>query len=410
MSNKQAPKTATTSGWIDSACITQVVQAYDVGPKKQSSPCGWTVPRLVTSLLISTPNIGLAPGVSENKIWSKGPIGDVTRSLLKSGVISRPAPNDSTIEQVLLQSKEEADRYCSHLRNKFRELRQNTDTNNWMHWGIHSAWEEHAQNFGGLIDTVFIRQMAQILETSEKELQKLQLQTTKPNIVKELVKKQPNTDLFNMTYNCFLLGALLRGLYHNLLATYQGEQIAHHPLRTAFLPATEGKHFLFDQTNVENYLTNIILHDALCEKAVGTRLSRWARNIERIRTLNEPYLEDIDLRPKTDPELAKKKACEAAKSAEIFVRPRELEEFLARTAKVPIDIGSYLLTPFVGYSITGLEYFGIKTDELIRKGVRAYYGRRRRLSKLAESPPGGISTYKQIVSTREDLCGTLTDV
>lgn len=409
MTSKKTQKDATTSGWVDSASVTHVVQAYDVWPKK-SFPCGWTVPRLVTSLLISPNNIGLAPGVSENKILSKGPIGDVTKGLLKSGVISRPATNDSMIKKALCQSQEQANIHCSYLRRKFSELRQSNETQLWMDWSIRSAWEEHAQNFGGLIDTEFISQLARILETTEKDLRKLQLQTSKPATVKELVKLQPDTDLFNMIYNCFLLGLLLRGFYHDFIAKRRAEHIAHHPLRMAFLQPTQGEPLVFDQTSTENYLTNIVLHDALCEKTLKGRLERWVNNIKRIQEANIPHHEKIDLREKDEPELALEKAVEAAKTVNIYVHSNELEEFLAGTAKATIDIVSYLLTPFVGYSNTGLEYFGVKTDELIRKGVRAYCGRRSRLSKLGESPPGRISTYKQILSTYQDLCGTSISV
>jgi hypothetical protein len=405
-SNRQTPNTSTTPGYIDSASITHVVQAYEVHPN-ESYPCGWTVPRLVTSFLISTKNIGLAPGTAEdakNKIWSEGPIGDVTRNLLKSGIISRPPLDDAMQKKVLRQTQHQVSTNYENLRRRFNDLRQKDETQHWMDWSIRSAWEEHAQNFGSLIDRALVPQLAQILEANDKELYILHKETGKPDIVKNLVKRQPDTGLFKMTYNCFLLGALLRGFYHDLVATHSEQQIVHHPLREAFLPPTHGESFVFDQTKVENYLTNIVLHDALKERTLKGRLSRWANNIGKLRYMNIPGYEKIDLRPPEDPDIAKERATNAAKTVGIIAHPIEVEEFLARTAKATIDLGSYLLTPFVGYSNTGLEYFGVKTDELIRKGVRAYYGRHSRLSKLAESPPGRISTYKQVVSTQEDLC------
>jgi len=405
MSNKRDPNTTTTFGFIDSASITHVVQAYEVFPDK-SYPCGWTVPRLVTALLISTENIHLAPGTSKNiKIWSKGTIGDATRNLLRSGIMSRPSVSDAIQQRVLQETQNQATRECENLKRRFSNLRQNDETQHWMDWSIRSAWEEHAQNFGGLIDEKLIPQLALILETSQKDLLKLQKQTSKPEVVKDLVKRKPNTELYHMTYNCFLLGALLRGLYHELVAKYHEEQIVHHPLRIPFLPQLKGESFIFDQTTVENHLINIVLHDSLCEKTTEGRLSRWAENIRKIRDANRHGYWQIDIRPRAEPNDTLRQAVDAARTLGLVVHSKKLEEFLAKTAKATIDIGSYLLTPFVSYSDTALEYSGVKADELTRKGVRAYYGRRSRLSKLAESPPGRISTYKQTITMREDLCG-----
>lgn len=201
------------------------------------------------------------------------------------------------------------------------------------------------------------------------------------------------------------------------MATYRREQIAPHPLRTAFLPTTEGEHFLFDQTSVENYLTNLILRDTLCEKVVGARLSRWATNIKKIRHANRPgrWPVGFDLRPREEPDLAKEAAVKAAQTVGIYVEPHAFEKFVAKPAALVLEL---VLTPFVSRPVSmglsagkhALEYLGVGAEDLRRKAARVICGRRRRLSKLAESPPGCISTYKQVVSTQEDLCGTLSNV
>jgi len=193
MSSKKASKTTTTSGWIDSASITQVVQAYEVGPKKESSPCGWTVPRLVTSLLMFTENMGLAPGTAErarSKIWSRGPIGDITRNLLRSGIMSRPALSDAVQKKVLQQTQHEIDAECENLRRRFNDLRQRSETQNWMDWGIRSAWEEHAENFGSLVDEALIPQLARILDVTVREVRTAHKETSKPETVKNLAKTE----------------------------------------------------------------------------------------------------------------------------------------------------------------------------------------------------------------------------
>ena len=279
-----------------------------------------------------------------------------------------------------------------------------------MDWSIRSAWEEHAQNFGSLVDKGLIPQLAQILDTPNKELLKVYKETSKPDMVKDLVKRQPNTELFKITYDCFLLGALLRGLYHELVATYSKQEISHHPLREAFLPQTQGEGLVFDQTNVENYLTNIVLHDALCEKKTRRRLKRWANNVGKIRAKNKPGHWEIDLRPRDDPDEAKEAAIKAAKTVGILAHPRKVEEFIEGIVGLAVNATtSFLLKPFPGFLVGALGN-RLQKENLVKQGLRVLYGRRNRLLKLAESPPGRISTYQQMLSTYEDLCGVSISV
>lgn len=122
MSHKRASNnTANTFGHIDSASITQVVQAFDVYPR-ESVPQGWDIPLFVTSLLISTLNIGLAPGISRTKILSEGPIGDVTRKLLSSGIMARRKPSPKTREKTVKEIKERIHTCSSEFGNKFESL------------------------------------------------------------------------------------------------------------------------------------------------------------------------------------------------------------------------------------------------------------------------------------------------
>ena len=59
---------------------------------------------------------------------------------------------------------------------------------------------------------------------------------------------------------------------------------------------------------------------------------------------------------------------------------------------------------YYGFLVGALEN-RLQKENLVKQGLRGLYGRRNRLLKLAESPPGRISTYKQTITTREDLCG-----
>lgn len=388
--------TENTYGWIDSMSITQVVQAFEVWPR-DSLPFGWYVPATVTTLLICTDNIGLAPGLSSSKIVSSGPIGLATRQLIRSGVLSRPAFADSTRKLAVSQTQQRVGRYFDRLRNQYHRLLEqySEDVQGWMDWSIYSAWVEHAQNFGSLIDAEFIPQLARILDATEKDLRDLQKSINSPDVVRDLVRRQPDTDTFNMTYDCFLLGALLRGLYHDYLARQSGQQVAHHPFREALLPKMATESLAYEETNVESYLTNIVLHSALSENKLESRLIRWADNIGRIRAANRPGYEIIDLRPREDPNLAKKEAVRAAKTVGIDVYQRWFQEGANAIPALGVAAaGSFLLHPYAGFALGAAYYFASRKIDVGKRVARGIYARSGRLSRLAESPPGRILRHK----------------
>ena len=387
--------TEKTFGWIDSMSITQVVQAFEVYPRS-SFPYGWYVPGAVTILLICTDNIGLAPGLSTGRIVSSGPVGFLTRELIRAGVLSRPDFVSSVRKLAIRQAQQRVNRYCDRIINDYRRLLAGNLENvrGWMDWSIRSAWIEHTQNFGNLIDAQFIPQLARILNVTEKDLLDLHKLTGSLDAVKHFVRRQPNTDAFNMTYECFFLGALLRGLYHDYLARQGTQQVAHHPFREVFLPKTATQSLAYAETNVESYLANIVLHSALLEKKLESRLARWADNIGRIRVANRPGYEEIDLRPVEDPDLAKKKAIEAAKTVGIDVHPRWAEEAANALPALGVGVAGFLLNPFVGFAISAGHYFVSRKIDIGKRVARKIYARSGRLSRLAQSPPGRISRPK----------------
>lgn len=387
--------TVETFGWIDSMSITQVVQAFEVWPKS-SSPYGWYVPGAVTVLLIFTDNVGLAPGLSARKTVSSGPVGFLTRELIRAGVLSRPDFVNSVRKLAIRQTQHRVNRYCDKIINDYREFlaRNLEDVRGWMDWSIRSAWVEHTQSFGNLIDAQFIPQLARILDVTEKDLLDLHKLTGALDVVKHFGRRQPNTDAFNMTYECFLLGALLRGLYHDYLARQGTQQVAHHPFREVLLPKTATQSLVYEETNVESYLANIVLHSTLLEKKLECRLARWADNIGRIRAANRLGYEEIDLRPIEDPDLAKKKAMEAAKIVGIAVHPRWAEEAANALPALGVGAAGFMLDPFAGFAIGGGYYFISRKIDIGKKVARKIYARSGRLSILAQSPPGRISRPK----------------
>ena len=109
----------------------------------------------------------------------------------------------------------------------------------------------------------------------ENNVKKLHEETIQRSIVKALSKQNKETDFYKDVLNCFLVGALLRGMYHDNVAGVSGRQVAHHPIRCSFLSDLNTQPLLFEPPRTEAYLSHIVLHDALIgEKKFKNRLDR----------------------------------------------------------------------------------------------------------------------------------------
>jgi len=394
MPNKRASNTASTFGHIDSASITQVIQAFDVYPR-ESVPQGWNIPLFVTRLLIFTRNIGLAPGISTTKILSEGPIGDVTRKLLSSGIMARKKPRPETKERTLKEITEQIHIYTSEFENKFESLMMEEKVIGWSDWSRRRAWVEHFQNSGTLVDERFIPEIALISNIGQKDVIKLHRETSRQQVVKALSRQESITDFSDKVSRCFLVAALLRAMYHDNVARGR-YQVEHHPIRCSFLHGLNAQPLLFDPPRAA--LSHIVLHDALIgEKKFENRLDRWVENIKKLREANASGDEKIDLRPKESPELAFEKGLEAAQIVGISSIPRDIDDLVPRSLGVVFGkVFEVVLTPFIGASaaIAG-EIVENHAEHLTTRGLQKLYGSHHHLAKLAESPPGRLSFYRR---------------
>jgi hypothetical protein len=93
-----------------------------------------------------------------------------------------------------------------------------------------------------------------------------------------------------------------------------------------------------------------------------------------------------------------------AKTVGILAHPRKVEEFIEGIVGFAVNATtSFLLKPFPGFLVGALGN-RLQKENLVKQRLRVLYGRRNRLLEFAESPPGRISTYKQTITKREDLC------
>ena len=116
--------------------------------------------------------------------------------------------------------------------------------------------------------------------------------------------------------------------------------------------------------------------DALQERTLEGRLSRWANDIGKIRTANIPGRWDIDLRPRNDLDEAKNAAIKAAKTVGILAHPRRVEEFIEGIVGLAVNAStSFLLKPFIRFLVGALEN-RLQKENLVKQGLQVLYGRR----------------------------------
>jgi hypothetical protein len=314
--------------------------------------------------------------------------------------MARRIPAPQIRESALRETKEKIYTSPSEFKKRFEGLlrQEGDEVTGWLDWGRHGAWVEHLQNFGTLVDEHFIPEIALLLNMGENDVEKLHKETSRRSIVEALSKQNEETDFYKDVLNCFLVAAMLRGMYHDNIAQGSRRQVAHHPIRWPFLPDLPTEPLLFDASMTEGLLATLVLHDALSEKKLDDRLSRWAEKIAKIRDANRRGDEIIDLRPKENPNLALRGAVDAAKKVGIYVIPRKLEYFLPKVFGVGTGkVVECVLTPFIGMPATiHGEVVEAYAEDLSRKGLRELYGRHCRLAKLAKSPPGRLSIYRRI--------------
>ncbi len=267
----------------------------------------------------------------------------------------------------------------------------------WEQWAIEHAWVDHSYRLNGLFNAEMIDELALVLKVQSNDLRTLWTKTTDLQQVKNWSRGQGLDTDFELARDAFMAAAILRGRFHDFIASQMQWQIMHHPIRQHILiPLSKGTGYRIPEA-VE-YLAQIIANSAMKEQKPKDRILSWTENI---RATQEAYCQNV-IPEIVNPELRQEKALElaikTAKKLQIRVYPRSLENQL----EWAMMSGATLVTSLLGLWIVfpwGALAGGVIGVGAWISGMSKPWGKRAaqalklttgHLRELATSKPGRI--------------------
>jgi len=277
------------------------------------------------------------------------------------------------------------------------ETKQEKGYPHWEQWVIQHAWVDHSYRLNGLFNAEMMDELALILNVQSNDLKTLWTKTKDLQQVKDWSQGRNLDSDFELIRDAFIAATIIRGRFHDFIASQMQWQIVHHPIRQHILiPLTEGTGYRIPEA-VE-YLAQIIVNSAMEEKNPKDRILCWTENI---RLAQEAYCQNV-IPEILNPELRQKEAqdlaIKIAKKLQIRVYRRSLENQL----EWAIVLGTTLTTSLLGLWIVfpwGALAGGVIGAGAWISGISKPWGRRAaqalklttgHLRELTTSKPGRI--------------------
>ncbi|MBI5779824.1 MAG: hypothetical protein HZA49_10295 [Planctomycetes bacterium] len=379
-----------SEGYIDSASVYEIISFYRNDQPKEWYGWTWRGAVETTCAIINMQNLKMAPAPSRNEGPATGEYEHLTKSL--SSTITHIKPNSEIQRLAINATKKWANKNTKRIVNVYGELKADRENfSKWINLAVKHAWVEHSKRLRGLFNAEFIPQLALILNIEKRELERIRRLSCDLKILKDYSNRIPNDSEFRTMWDCYIVSALIRGVYHDYVAKKSKYQIIHHPFRVPVLDKLNSSASSdYDISNTQNYFASIILASAYAEKTPNNRISCWAENVLKAR--NAMSYEYIDLPSKHHDTIALNLAVESARKIGIRTYSRRTEKIL----NIICDCGVGLLKMFtLNPWIAPTEIVLKETMEIRRLGTIVagkVYGTEKKLSELGRSVPGRIET------------------
>lgn len=276
-----------TTGLVDSATVSQVVQCLDRG---MTSQYPWSLRTVIdfTALLMREDHMALAPGLMLPKsivVDNQDLLIDIMSS---NGLIASLSMFDeNTVHSATRRSKQWIGRgtHIAAVRTEVEELMADrTNFQNWIDWAAPNAWHAHSRRLGGLFDGTYLPYVAHILDISVGEALHLHSRSTDPKEISRLVAVR-NQDFEQMT-RAYVASSIIRGRYHDEVARLEGLQLTRHPLRGMVAKMRTGRAVAEIQVPLAaTCLACIVIYGAVKQRRLEDRLRCWVDNVRRVRGL-----------------------------------------------------------------------------------------------------------------------------
>jgi len=389
-------------GFIDSAYIMNAISALTCHKNYEEwSEWEWKSITEVTEALVFNHHLRIAPGPSPSKLEAAQSELYVCYDLAckqLGRIIEDIYPIDVKIQELakkvfnewLLKNVEDA-------RGAITETKQEKSYPHWEQLAIEHAWVDHSYRLKGLFNAEMIDELAFILEAPPNDLRSLWKKTTDLQQVKNWSQGRNLDSDFELAKDAYIASAILRGRFHDFVASRMQWQIMHHPIRRHILVSlSQGVGYRIPETG--EYLAQIIANSAMEEQKPKDRILCWTENI---RTVQEAYCQDIIpeiLNEELKQEKARDLAIKTAKKLQIRVYPHSLENQLELAVMSGITLGTSLLGLWIVFPWGALAGGVIGVGAWI-SGMSKPWGRRTaqamklttgHLRELVTSKPGRI--------------------
>jgi hypothetical protein len=369
-------------GFIDSASIHSALAVLKLGRTRDLS--AWERQCLLeTTDLLLFHDIGMIPG----------PGGYRGASGLYTHVISGlPSLEERKFQRdrALRSTKAWLARDRQALGKAWTQLQSQPEFPAWSAMARNLFWVDHVRMHESLFNEEFGPHLAHVLNCSEAELRRLRTASQSEQVVRDWLRKDLANAETRLVNDAYVLSGLIRGRFHEYVASSSGLHLCSHPFRKAIGRdlATTPAESVF---NSEEYFVKAVIGSALQETTEERRVKTWVANLGRARRAIQ--LQQLALPQTVLDSDAERLAAQAAKTCGITSTYERVRRELDAAAAlgvgglVTLAISPWLglVTPFVPHMYRYSRGHGVGDDL-----SRLAFDTTRRFRRLARSVAGRI--------------------
>lgn len=375
-------------GYIDAGSLSGAVAAFNFAEPKDTYSWAWQNAIEVTSALIGTRHIRVSP--EPNPIRPPtAPYGPVFQEF--SQVLDIVQPPEVVLSSAYDSTKELVNKYQIKIKQIYaRHQKDQKGFGNWLDWVISNSWSNHAARKGGVCDSVFLPEVAEILKITETDLREVQKLSACPTTLKSIARTQSPAYLFAILVDAFVISAIIRGIYYACVAHKMSIQLLCHQIREAlFSNSSPQNNIEYRVSNTEHFLATIIVASAYREKNQRQRINEWSNSLFKAR--QAVHEEKVDLRFRKFDDVALDEAIRIAKLLDIRTKSKWIDKGINAGSAIGVGIlTSFVLSPWAGFFCglaSGAAMDRFKVGDKATRLLETDYG----LKSLAAASPGNIS-------------------
>ncbi len=310
---------------VDSASLHELVRL--LGEQRLDDRKEWerASVAMVSALLVAAPYITVAP--SPTRVHAiQGPFQRLDTGFRDLGVVKRVSPTVSNERSAFEELLRHPTPKGTTLADCLAELKTDPEFDHWVS-SAPVGWPEHAIEHDGLFEKEFIPLIADALGVTQAEVIRLQKLSQRVDQLPALAEQRSPGTPGAMIADAYVIGALLRGRYHELVAKLSKWKLTRHPIRAQVgLPAVVSEPHAFKVTDTAAHLGALLVASAFVERRPSARMEVYLQNLERLRRRVRPDPEA--LREFSDAARMEQEVVHIADRAGITTRSRRAGDLL----------------------------------------------------------------------------------